>query len=64
MAAALSPEDRALIEMMRDGELFPLKPGQMLLLGPRSIAILVGRVEFKGGKLPDKHVYKESEWKR
>lgn len=62
MAAVLSPEGRALIEMMRDGELFPLKPGQMLLLGPRSIAILVGRVEFKGGKLPDKFIIEKGEW--
>ena len=49
--------ERALIVSMAD---YPLKPGQMLLLGPRSVAMLT-----KGGfagKLPDKFVLEREEW--
>lgn len=54
----LSPEDAAVLSMMAD---YPLEPGQMLLLGPRSVAILTGGEEFRG-KLPDKHVLERKEW--
>lgn len=50
--------DRAVLSMMKD---YPLKPGQMLLLGPKSVAILSGQVEFNGS-LPDKLILERNEW--
>lgn len=54
----LSPADRALLSAMAD---YPLKPGQMLLLGPKAVAVLTGVEQFKG-RFVDKHVYEASEW--
>lgn len=53
-----SKEDIALFEAMRD---MPLKPGQMLLLGPRSVAMLTGKAKYQP-PLPDKFVLERSEW--
>lgn len=50
--------DRAVLSVMKD---MPLKPGQMLLLGPKSVAILSGQVEFNGS-LPDKLILERSDW--
>lgn len=50
--------DRAVLSVMKD---IPLKPGQMLLLGPKSVAILSGQVEFNGS-LPDKYVLERDQW--
>lgn len=50
--------DRAVLSVMKD---YPLRPGQMLLLGPKSVAILSGQVEFNGS-LPDKHIIDRSDW--
>lgn len=65
------PKLRALIQQMAQ---YPLRPGQMLLLGPRSVAYLTGdyvrapwaldQTLAPGGRLlPDKHVLDEIEWK-
>ncbi len=51
-------QDRAVLSVMRD---YPLKPGQMLLLGPRSVKILSTPGAFNGS-LPDKLVLDRSEW--
>lgn len=50
--------DKLIVRMMHD---YPLEPGQMLLLGPRSVAVLTGDGEFKG-RLPDKYIYSKEEW--
>ncbi len=50
--------DRAVISVMRD---YPLEPGQMLLLGPRSVKILSTPGAFSGS-LPDKLIIEKSEW--
>lgn len=50
--------DRAVLSVMKD---YPLQPGQMLLLGPKSVAMLSGQAEFNGS-LPDKHVLDRSDW--
>lgn len=49
--------DRAVLSVMKD---YPLQPGQMLLLGPKSVAMLSGQVEFNGS-LPDKLVLDRSD---
>lgn len=62
---------RALIQQMAQ---YPLEPGQMLLLGPKSVAYLTGdavrapwcvdqRLAPGGKLLPDKHVLNEREWR-
>lgn len=56
----IGPEERALLSVMSD---YPLKPGQMLLLGPKSVHILTSGMEW-AGPLPDKHIYEKVEWKR
>ncbi len=50
--------DRAVISVMKD---YPLQPGQMLLLGPRSVKILSTPGVFNGS-LPDKLVLDRGEW--
>lgn len=50
--------DRALISAMRD---YPLKSGQMLLLGPQSVRILSTPGAF-AGVLPDKLVLERDQW--
>lgn len=55
----LSVADKSVISVMRD---WPLEPGDMLLLGPRSVTIL-GNGAY-AGSLPDKHVLKKSEWNK
>lgn len=50
--------DRALISAMHS---YPLKRGQMLLLGPQSVRILSTPGAF-AGVLPDKLVLERSEW--
>lgn len=50
--------DRAVLSVMKD---MPLKPGQMLLLGPKSVAMLSGQVEFNGS-LPDKLILERADW--
>lgn len=52
--------DRAVLSVMKD---YPLKPGQMLLLGPKSVAMLSGQAEFNGS-LPDKLVLERADWSR
>lgn len=50
--------DRAVLSAMKD---MPLARGQMLLLGPKSVAMLSGAVPY-GGSLPDKLILDRSEW--
>lgn len=50
--------ERALISAMKD---MPLKPGQMLLLGPKSVRALTVKGQFNG-QLPDKLIIEKSEW--
>lgn len=50
--------DRAVISVMKD---YPLKPGQMLLLGPQSVKLLSTPGAF-AGKLPDKLVLDRDQW--
>lgn len=59
MVGKMSDKDRAVIETMRD---LKLKPGQMLLLGPRSVAMLSGDEEYNG-VLPDRYIFEPEEWK-
>lgn len=57
--AQLSPEDAAVLTHMAAT---PLKPGQMLWLGPKSVEILAsGRFE---GSLPDRMIIEKEEWNR
>ena len=52
-----TPAEVALIATMRD---MPLRPGQMLLLGPKSVEILTtGKFQ---GVLPDRFVFEREEW--
>jgi hypothetical protein len=53
-----TPADRAVISVLKD---WPLKPGQMLLFGPRTVKILSTRGAFKG-VLPDMALLERSEW--
>lgn len=66
----MTDADRAVLLAMRD---YPLEPGQMLLLGPLSVAYLGGdytRAPWlmpgveppRRGRLPDKHVIEKAEW--
>lgn len=50
-------DELAIIAHMRD---MPLKDGQMLLLGPKSIEIL--RTGKFAGMLPDRHTFEREEW--
>lgn len=50
--------DRAVISAMQD---MKLRPGQMLLLGPVSVAMLSGEREFRP-PLPDKFTFEKEEW--
>lgn len=50
--------DRAVLSVMKD---YPLQPGQMLLLGPKSVAMLSGQAEFNGS-LPDKLILERADW--
>lgn len=52
--------ERAVLSVMKD---YPLKRGQMLLLGPRSVHILSTPNAF-AGRLPDKFIYERSEWSK
>lgn len=52
-------EEQAVYEAMAGYE---LQPGQALLLGPRSVAILSGRETHRGGALPDKLVLERRDW--
>lgn len=61
MTTVPSPEQKAelaLVRMMAD---VPLKHGQMLLLGPRAVAMMTGAVAFKP-PIPDKFVLQREEW--
>ena len=68
----MPPEEVAVVMAMAD---YPLQPGQMLLLGPLSVAYLAGdhvkapwlmpHVRPPGGnRLPDKHIIEKKEWNR
>lgn len=59
--AKMTEADRAVYAAMSEYE---LKKGQMLLLGPQSIAILTGAFIHEGGALPDKVVYERKEWNK
>lgn len=54
-------KDRAILSVMKD---WPLKPGQMLLLGPKSVAALTNRDlnAFDPAAMTDKYVLDKSEW--
>lgn len=68
----MTDADRAVLVVMHE---YPLEPGQMLLLGPLSVAYLGGdyaRAPWLmpgvappgGNRLPDKYVIERSEWAR
>ena len=50
--------DRALLSVLKD---WPLEPGQMLLMGPKSVKALTTRGGYDG-KLPDTYTLDRSEW--
>lgn len=50
--------ERALISAMAN---YPLKSGQMLLLGPKSVALLSTPGAYNG-VLPDRHILDRREW--
>lgn len=50
--------DRAVLSVMKD---YPLKPGQMLLLGPKSVAALTDGA-YDPGRMTDKLVLDRSDW--
>lgn len=54
----MSPADLALYEVMQDT---PLEPGDMLLLGPKSVRALTVKGAYNGS-LPDKFIFKREEW--
>ena len=54
----LSKADAAVHEVMSS---MPLGPGQMLLLGPKSVEILSTEGAFRGA-LPDMMVFERAEW--
>jgi len=56
----MSSADKAVHEVMSS---MPLEPGQMLLLGPKSVAILSTEGAFKGN-LPDMMVFSREEWEK
>lgn len=56
--ARLDPGELAVLSVMRD---YPLQPGQMLIFGPKSVNII--KMGSFAGKLPDRLVLKENEWK-
>ncbi len=69
-APPLTESDKAVLVMMHG---YDLQPGQMLLLGPLSVAYIAGdyqrapwlmpNVRAPGGKrLPDKFVIEKQEW--
>lgn len=58
--ANMTADDKAVVTSMAE---FPLKKGQMLLLGPQSIAVLTGKQMFTG-KLVDKVVIEKPEWNK
>jgi hypothetical protein len=51
--------ERALISVMAD---WPLKPGQMLFLGPKSVAALMDERGYDPRQLVDKFIIEKSEW--
>jgi len=51
--------DKAVLSVMKDWD---LKPGQMLLLGPRSVKMLGTRGAYDPRKLTDLMVLDKSEW--
>jgi hypothetical protein len=51
--------DRALLSVMKDWQ---LKPGQMLLLGPKSVAALLDTMNYSPGRLTDKFIIERDEW--
>ncbi len=70
MSLLLTESDKAVLQVLHD---YPLEPGQMLLLGPLSVAYVSGDhvrapwlmpgVAAPGGRrLPDKHVIEKTEW--
>lgn len=50
--------DRAVLSVMKD---WPLKPGQMLFLGPKSVAALTDGA-YDPGRMTDKMVLDKSDW--
>lgn len=54
---AREADDLAVIAHMRD---MPLKAGQMLVLGPKSVEIL--RTGKFAGVLPDRFIYEREAW--
>lgn len=50
--------DRAVLSVMKD---YPLKPGQMLFLGPKSVAALTDGA-YDPGRMTDKMVLDKSDW--
>lgn len=50
--------DRAVVSAMAS---IPLKKGQMLLLGPKSVAMLTGTMAYEGS-LPDKLILERGQW--
>lgn len=51
--------ERALISVMKD---WPLQPGQMLFLGPKSVAALMDERGYNPRQLTDKYIIDKSEW--
>lgn len=51
--------DRAILSVMKD---WPLEPGQMLLLGPKSCAALLNTMTYHPSQLTDKYILDKSEW--
>lgn len=52
--------DRAVLSVMKD---WPLKPGQMLLLGPKSVAALTDGA-YDPRRMTDKMILEKLEWAR
>lgn len=50
--------ERALISVMAE---WPLKPGQMLFLGPRSVAAITSG-DYHPRQLTDRYILDKSEW--
>jgi hypothetical protein len=57
--SSMTESDKIVYAVMQD---IPLEPGQMLLLGPRSVQRLTTDGAFKG-VLPDMMIFNQEEWK-
>lgn len=55
----LSPAELAVVTAMRD---MRVRPGDMLLLGPKSVRLLQGLDGGFQGKLPDKYTFTKEQW--